>query len=77
MSKVDIIRAWKDAVYRKSLSSEEQAQVPAHPAGEILLTEEEMASVNGGAPTALRTCPTNFACPTDPPHCTRVVACLL
>ena len=71
MSKSDIIRAWKDAVYRKSLSSEEQALMPAHPAGEILLTEEEMASVSGGIRTGSGC--TTVGCPTNQPApCTHI-----
>jgi mersacidin/lichenicidin family type 2 lantibiotic len=48
MNTGDIIRAWKDELFRKSLSDEARAALPAHPAGEILLSEEEMASVLGG-----------------------------
>jgi mersacidin/lichenicidin family type 2 lantibiotic len=45
----DIIRAWRDREFREGLSSEEMAKLPANPAGEILLTEEDMASVEGGS----------------------------
>jgi mersacidin/lichenicidin family type 2 lantibiotic len=48
MNTRDIIRAWKDELFRKSLSSDQQALLPAHPAGEIVLSTEEMANVNGG-----------------------------
>ena len=43
-----IIRAWKDEAYRRSLKNSEQAQLPANPAGLIELTELELASVAGG-----------------------------
>ena len=33
MSKPDIIRAWRDTEYRLSLSEEQQALIPPHPAG--------------------------------------------
>jgi mersacidin/lichenicidin family type 2 lantibiotic len=33
MSKQDIIRAWKDAAYRDSLSAAERAALPDNPAG--------------------------------------------
>jgi mersacidin/lichenicidin family type 2 lantibiotic len=46
---IDIVRAWKDAEYRESLSSEELALVPAHPAGEVELAEEDLLSVMGDA----------------------------
>ena len=45
---IDIVRAWKDAEYRESLSSEELALAPAHPAGEVELAEEDLLSISGG-----------------------------
>jgi mersacidin/lichenicidin family type 2 lantibiotic len=48
MNKLDIIRAWKDELFRKSLSSDQQALLPENPAGEIILSDEEMIHVNGG-----------------------------
>jgi mersacidin/lichenicidin family type 2 lantibiotic len=47
MSKVDIIRAWKDEEYRASLTDAERAQLPAHPAGLINLEDDEMKTVMG------------------------------
>jgi mersacidin/lichenicidin family type 2 lantibiotic len=38
---VDVVRAWKDLEYRRSLSAEEEATIPLNPAGYALLTEEE------------------------------------
>jgi len=38
MSRLNVIRAWKDAEYRLSLSDAEHAQLPAHPAGILELT---------------------------------------
>jgi mersacidin/lichenicidin family type 2 lantibiotic len=48
MSHVDIIRAWKDAEYRLSLTEEQRAQLPAHPAGIIELTDADLGAVAGG-----------------------------
>lgn len=48
MSHEHIIRAWKDEEYRMSLSEEERAQLPEHPAGLIDLTDAEMEAVAGG-----------------------------
>ena len=48
MKTFDIIRAWKDARYRSSLSAEEQALLPENPAGSIELDEEELDAVIGG-----------------------------
>lgn len=49
MSNIDITRAWKDPEYRNSLSEQELAQLPPHPAGSINLTEAEMDAIVGGA----------------------------
>jgi mersacidin/lichenicidin family type 2 lantibiotic len=49
MTHLDIIRAWKDEEYRLSLSAAERAQLPAHPAGLIALTDAELAQVGGGS----------------------------
>ncbi len=48
MSITDIIRAWKDEEYRSSLSLEEQAQLPANPAGQIELNAATLSQVVGG-----------------------------
>jgi mersacidin/lichenicidin family type 2 lantibiotic len=50
MSTKNIIRAWKDPVYRSSLSDAERAALPAHPAGAIELSDAELAYVAGGKP---------------------------
>ena len=47
--KIDIVRAWKDEAYRQQLSSEEQALLPANPAGELELSDAELLAVHGGA----------------------------
>ncbi len=44
----DIVRAWKDASYRQSLSFEQQALLPENPVGEFELTEAELEAVSGG-----------------------------
>lgn len=55
MSKVDIIRAWRDEEYRASLSPEEQALVPEHPAGAIELDETDLQQVAGAGSNAVGT----------------------
>jgi mersacidin/lichenicidin family type 2 lantibiotic len=45
----NIVRAWKDETYRQSLSTEEQAMLPTNPAGEIELTDAQLAAVYGAA----------------------------
>lgn len=45
--KFDIVRAWKDEMYRQSLSDEQTSTLPAHPAGELELSNAELESVHG------------------------------
>jgi mersacidin/lichenicidin family type 2 lantibiotic len=47
----NLVRAWKDNVYLQSLSAEEQALLPANPAGEIELTEAELEAIFGARDT--------------------------
>lgn len=53
MSKIDVIRAWKDEEYRASLSEAERAQLPPHPAGYVELTDAELESAAGGTVASL------------------------
>jgi mersacidin/lichenicidin family type 2 lantibiotic len=48
MKPEQIIRAWKDENYRRSLSDAERAQLPANPAGKIDLTDAQLEQVVGG-----------------------------
>jgi mersacidin/lichenicidin family type 2 lantibiotic len=48
MSNIDIIRAWKDEAYRLSLTEEQLASLPVNPAGQIELTEADLADVAAG-----------------------------
>ena len=48
MSRLNIIRAWKDEEYRLRLSEAERALLPDHPAGLIEVAEEELDQVSGG-----------------------------
>jgi mersacidin/lichenicidin family type 2 lantibiotic len=41
MSSLNIIRAWKDLDYRRGLTAEQRALVPAHPSGNIEFRPEE------------------------------------
>ena len=49
MSHVDVIRAWKDDEYRRSLSDAQRAALPANPAGMVELTAADLREVVGGA----------------------------
>jgi mersacidin/lichenicidin family type 2 lantibiotic len=44
----NIVRAWKDPVYRNSLSEAERASLPANPAGSIELSDADLGNVAGG-----------------------------
>ncbi|HTI15734.1 MAG TPA: mersacidin/lichenicidin family type 2 lantibiotic [Dictyobacter sp.] len=57
--KFDIARAWKDAAYRESLSAEEQAMLPANPAGEIELSDAELETIHGAACSVVNHTPSN------------------
>ena len=50
MTKAMIIRAWKDASFRASLTEEQRAALPANPAGlsAVELNETELQEVVGG-----------------------------
>lgn len=75
MSKLDVIRAWKDAEYRSSLTDKQRASLPDNPAGALDLSDLDLDSVAGGTeatPPIWGTqvwfgCPTGdyFPCPSD------------
>ncbi|HEY1348251.1 MAG TPA: mersacidin/lichenicidin family type 2 lantibiotic [Ktedonobacteraceae bacterium] len=46
--KLDIVRAWKDQTYREHLSQEQLAHLPTNPAGDLELSESDLATVYGG-----------------------------
>lgn len=57
MSNNHIIRAWKDATYRNSLSEAERAALPPNPAGAIEISNADLGKVAGGvAPPETHDC---------------------
>jgi mersacidin/lichenicidin family type 2 lantibiotic len=62
MNPLDIVRAWKDAEHRQSLSSEEQALLPEHPAGAIELIDEELDQAAGGGDSGTWSCCPMISC---------------
>jgi len=56
MREVDVIRAWKDPLYRSTLSAGELDRLPSHPSGLIELQEDQLKSVSGAALTTAQTC---------------------
>lgn len=53
MSKLNIIRAWKDPEYRASLTADELASLPDSPAGMIDLSSLEQQATDGGGASGL------------------------
>jgi mersacidin/lichenicidin family type 2 lantibiotic len=49
MSRLDIIRAWKDEEYRLTLSAAELALLPDNPAGIIDLADTDLEEVTGAS----------------------------
>lgn len=48
MSKLDIIRAWKDEEYANSLTDVQRAMLPQNPAGIIELSDQDLDQAAGG-----------------------------
>jgi mersacidin/lichenicidin family type 2 lantibiotic len=49
---IDIVRAWKDPLYRSQLSEAQQELLLEHPIGVIELSDEELTGIAGGLPCA-------------------------
>lgn len=47
-NKVDVVRAWKDPIYRQSLTPDQLAQLPPNPVEDEELSDEELIEVAGG-----------------------------
>jgi mersacidin/lichenicidin family type 2 lantibiotic len=58
MLPIDVIRAWKDDGYRRSLSAEQLAQLPAHPAGGIDVRQSDGNTFEAGRRTKNHPCDT-------------------
>jgi mersacidin/lichenicidin family type 2 lantibiotic len=72
MSNHDIIKAWKDPLFRKSLTDAQYAMLPANPAGYVNLTDDDLKLVVGGADTDSCT----MSCPTIQDTCSWCTAIL-
>ncbi len=73
MKKQEIARAWRDPKYRRSLSTEQKAQLPTHPAEWMVGVEDDvLASVTGGCcypgNNTVTLC-TGICSPCPPVHC--------
>ncbi len=74
MTPSEIIRAWKDEEYRMSLSESDRAALPAHPAGIVELSDEELSGVAGGFMPSV-TCTTGGICITIFASCFGTCSC--
>ena len=85
MTTKNIIRAWKDPMFRNSLTEVERAALPANPAGAVEISDAALGKVAGGAKSTdsdfcTIVCPTHFmcslnkcsqlGCPSAIPYCT-------
>ncbi|MBD2328722.1 mersacidin/lichenicidin family type 2 lantibiotic [Alkalinema sp. FACHB-956] len=57
MSQENIIRAWKDADFRNSLSRDAKTVLPDNPAGLIQLNDTELGAISGGQMPDVPWCP--------------------
>jgi mersacidin/lichenicidin family type 2 lantibiotic len=57
MNKIDLIRAWKDPIYRASLTDERRASLPQNPAGLTELNDDQLR-IAAAATTIGTTAPT-------------------
>ena len=58
MKALDVIRVWKDPVYRESLGPDDLSVLPSHPAGIVELSDEELKLASGLASFIVTTGPT-------------------
>jgi mersacidin/lichenicidin family type 2 lantibiotic len=47
MSQVDVVRAWRDPQYRRSLSAEQLECLPTHPAGRVQVDAKDLRTASG------------------------------
>jgi mersacidin/lichenicidin family type 2 lantibiotic len=74
MTTIEVTKAWKDEEYRDTLTTEQLAQVPTHPAGVIEFAEPQLEDESLFGPSA-RKCKfishnyTNQCYTARPGHC--------
>ena len=64
MSKLDVVRAWKDEEYFSGLSESERSRLPGDPASMTELTDDDLCCAEGATVTTLFTFTLLF-CPFD------------
>lgn len=67
MSSEEIIRAWKDPQYRRSLTKSKARLLPKHPAGIVEIADEDLGVIAGGFSTKTEpSCsPNPLCCPSS------------
>jgi mersacidin/lichenicidin family type 2 lantibiotic len=69
MKKNQILAAWRDEEYFLSLTDEERAQIPEHPAGLLDVDDDILRSITGGCSTTkFGACPTSAYCTPCTPY---------
>ena len=48
MKNTNIVRSWKDPLYRSTLKAKELAELPTNPAGLMEIADANLLTVNGG-----------------------------
>jgi mersacidin/lichenicidin family type 2 lantibiotic len=69
MSKIDVIRAWKDEDYRSRLTPDQIAQLPTNPVGLIDLSDSELEVVVGASTEHIQTLGCCGGLTSDPGFC--------
>lgn len=65
MSRLDVIRAWKDEEYFGSLSETERVLLPQNPAGFVELSDDELEGATGAVYGSCHTCFTGITLTCD------------
>jgi mersacidin/lichenicidin family type 2 lantibiotic len=65
MSQLEIVRAWKDPGYRRSLNAQQLATLPPNPAGAVEAGDEDLTSIGWTGITGFShcICTTSIICP--------------
>ncbi len=66
---INVSRAWKDEEYYSSLTEEQRKSLPAHPAGLIEISDDDLRQAFGGSGS------TNTDCSHPAIGCSNVSAC--
>jgi len=47
ITSLDVVRSWKDPRYRRNLSAQQLQELPEHPSGAAMLTDQELKVASG------------------------------